>query len=88
MLSLALVMCAFAFAFAYARGVVQRTRDEAASIVGMLVVLGVLGAIGAAVRGASRLPRSDPKWPAIMCIANVPLLMLFFGVLYALKQMG
>lgn len=50
--------------------------------------LSILCILGAALAGAARLPRSNPKWPAIACIAAVPLLMLFFGALYLLKQMS
>lgn len=50
--------------------------------------LSILCILGGALAGAARMPRSNPKWPAIACIAAVPLLMVFFGVLYLLKQMS
>ncbi len=61
-------------------------RDE--GNIALVWFLSILCILGAALAGAARLPTSNPKWPAIACIAAVPLLMLFFASLYLLKQIS
>lgn len=80
----AAALATFAIAYIAVGFIPDRDRGNVSVIWG----LSILVMIGTALVGASRLPTSNPKWPAIMCIANVPILMLFFGVLSLIKQMG